>query len=464
MEHIMEEIIWSCPCGDIKGKKIEDKAVLFQGIPYAHTKRFETPKLIESWNGVLDGTKGELDCFQFSSFHKESGGFYAREFRSNKTFSYDESPMTLNIVSPILEEAYHQEDDFIDTQREIKKQNSYHNCPVLLFIHGGGFETGTVGELPYGSCTAYAKNGVVFVSIGYRLNVFGLFGGTNYMLLDQLCAIDWVKKNISSFGGDPDNITLMGQSAGAMCIMDLLCSPLIKGKIRGAVMMSGAGVIPKFASALEKKVVTEFWEKVEAEAQGDAKNATAKDLWFAWKKVRGSINPLKGLRVSQPCIDGVTLLKSQNETIAMGELLDVPLMVGVTSQDMAPVFLYDMALKLGVACEQHGHPPVYGYFFDRVLPGDSYKSFHASDLWYMFGNMDKSWRVFEETDDLLHTDMVRDVVSFCTNQAPYNETWLPISKANKNFRHYDGVDKGMISEKCCRKKVRHSMFFERGPM
>ena len=463
----MEEIIWRCPCGDIKGENIGE-AAWFRGIPYANTKRFEPPEIIESWEGVFDGTKTEVDCFQFSSFHEETGGFYAKEFRSGKTFTYDESPMTLNIVAPFGENESYQKDSIDGTDDKnssnINNRNQYKDCPVLMFIHGGGFETGTVGELPYGNCTAYAKNGVVFVSIGYRLNAFGLFGGTNYMLLDQLCAIDWVKKNISSFGGNPDNITLIGQSAGAMCIMDLLCSPLIKGKISGAIMMSGAGVIPGFASPFRKNEVLDFWKKVEEEAGGNAKAASAKELWFAWKKVRSAGNPIKGLRASQPCVDGVTLFKSQKEVVHNGEFLDVPLMVGVTSQDLAPVFLYDMALKLGLSCDRQGKSPVYGYFFDRTLPGNSFRAFHASDLWYMFGNLEKSWRPFEAMDDSLHEDMVRDVVSFCKKKKPHNESWLPVSKSNHCFRHYDGVNQGMVLEKDCRKKVRHSMIFDRGPM
>ena len=64
-----------------------------------------------------------------------------------------------------------------------------------MFLHGGAFETGTVGDLPYGTCTEYAKRGIVFVSIGYRLNVFALHGGENYGLMDMIAAVDWVREN-----------------------------------------------------------------------------------------------------------------------------------------------------------------------------------------------------------------------------------------------------------------------------
>ena len=188
----MNSITLVCPCGKLKALN-EDGVILARGIPFAVTERFQPPEVIKKWSGLLDATGQETDCFQRSSFEDTSGTFYYREFREGRHFQYADSPMTLNIISPSLEGKH----------------------PVLFFIHGGSFETGTVGELPYGTSTEYAKRGIVLVSVGYRLNVFGMHGGVNYCLMDQIAAVDWVQ-NISAFGGDPDNITIMGQSAGAM--------------------------------------------------------------------------------------------------------------------------------------------------------------------------------------------------------------------------------------------------------
>ena len=436
----MEEIIWGCPCGKIKGQMLKD-AFFFRGIGYAVTNRFESPRLIRNWEGVYDATVREIDCFQKNSFIEETESFYGKEFRSGHEFSYDESPMTLNIISPGNEKKY----------------------PVLLFFHGGGFESGTVGELPYGSCTGYAKRDVVFVSAGYRLNVFGLYGGENYMLADQIAAVDWVRENIASFGGDPDNITLIGQSAGAMSVMDLLCSGKLKGKITHAIMMSGAGVVPGVVAPVLKEKTIEFWKKVEAYAGGDAKNASPKELWEAWIKARKEAKLLDKLKFTQPCLDGNILKKSHKESIQAGDILDIPLMIGITSQDMLPIFIYKMALNLGLSLSKLEHAPVYAYLFDRTLPGNSYRAFHASDLWYMFGNMEQSWRPFEQTDYDLNNEMMDEVATFCKTGKPANEVWKPISHKQKGFRHFDGEDKGLASPAFCKKKMRQALFSP-GPM
>lgn len=437
----MNSITLVCPCGKLKALN-EDGVILARGIPFAVTERFQPPEVIKKWSGLLDATGQETDCFQRSSFEDTSGTFYYREFREGRHFQYAESPMTLNIISPSLEGKH----------------------PVLLFIHGGSFETGTVGELPYGTSTEYAKRGIVLVSVGYRLNVFGMHGGVNYCLMDQIAAVDWVRQNISAFGGDPDNITIMGQSAGAMCVMDLLCSGKLVGKICHAVMMSGAGIVPGIASPVTRKKSREFWNKADAAVSGAPAKADPIDLWQAWKKTQSAYKLIKGYRFSQPCIDGQVMSESQKKAVKSGRIQNIPIMLGVTSQDFLPVILYEMALKLGILCSKAGHAPVYGYFFDRIPPGNSFKAFHAADLWYMFGNMDHSWRPFEEIDYTLSSEMMDEVASFCRKGKPENSSWLPISKNQKGFRLYDGVSSGLVYPLFCRRKMLHTMLRDPGPM
>lgn len=438
----MEKLVFECPCGKVKGQRLKN-AYFFRGISYAKTNRFEKPELIRNWDDIYDATQTEIDCYQRNSFLQEDKeSFYAKEFRGDRDFLYDETPMTLNIVTPSAEG----------------------KRPVLLFFHGGAFATGTVGELPYGTCTGYAARDIVFVSAGYRLNVFGLYGGENYMLLDQIAAVEWVRENITSFGGDPENITLIGQSAGAMCIMNLLCSGKLTGKIKQAVMMSGAGVIPKIAAQATKEKMKEYWNRVDAQLDTNAKDAEAKSLWEAWQRMQKEEKLFSGFSHMQPCIDGEVLTMTQKEAVNTGTITDVPLMVGVTSQDMLPILLYKMALKLGISCARIHHSPVYGYFFDRTLPGNSYKAFHASDLWYLFGNMDKSWRPFEKPDFDLCDEMMDEVAAFCKTGKPKSKTWLPISKNQKGFRHFDGVDRGLVFPKFCNAKMRESTFKTPGPI
>ena len=435
-----EQVIWSCPCGQVKGQKLQN-AFLFRGLPYAETERFQSPVLIRHWEGVHDGTADETDCWQRSCFEDESGTFYGREFRAGRSFRYAESPMTLNVVSP----------------------SSEGRRPVLLFFHGGAFETGTVGELPYGTSTEYAKRGIVLVSAGYRLNAFGLYGGSNFGLQDQLSAVDWVRDNIVAFGGDPEQITVMGQSAGAMSVMDMLCSGKLSGKIRHAVMISGAGIVPGFVSPLPREKTEAFWKKVDAAAGGDAGAADPETLWRAWRQVKSREKMLKGMRLMQPCLDGTVLREPQAKTVRSGRLQNIPLMVSVTSQDYMPYFIFEMALQLGRLCSRKGHAPVYGYFFDRELPGNSYRAFHASDLWYLFGNMDQSWRPFEERDYRLSAAMIDAVAAFCRTGTPGDPKWLPLSDRQKGFRLFDGVSDGMTNPGYCRKKMRETIFRNPGP-
>ncbi|MCR5154115.1 MAG: carboxylesterase family protein, partial [Lachnospiraceae bacterium] len=222
----MDEVIKETPLGRIKGTTI-DGFPCYRGIEYATCKRFEYPVQVTGWNGEYDATKRELDSIQYGTYIEESASednFYGREFRPNGgEFLYNEDKLQLSIITP----------------KEAK------NCPVLVFIHGGGFETGTIGELPYGSSTEYAKRGIILVSVGYRLNVFSLIDAKNFGLYDQVEAVKWIKNNIEAFGGDPERIVLMGQSAGAMSITDLLSTDLLKGLVSGAVMMSGAGAMPE---------------------------------------------------------------------------------------------------------------------------------------------------------------------------------------------------------------------------
>ena len=437
----MAEYRTQCPCGTLRGT-VENGIAVFRGIPYAKTERFREPERIDRWEGCLDATAGELDCWQHSAFYDESDRFYYQEFRRGAQFTYAESPMTLNLITPVNAE----------------------KLPVLLFFHGGGFETGTVGELPYGTCTEYAKRGVLFVSAGYRLNVFGLYGGTNYGLADQAACVEWVRRNISAFGGDPERITLAGQSAGAMCLTDLLCSETLRGKISGAVMMSGAGPVPLIAAPIPAEKTASFWRQVDAELGEDPRTAEPERLWQAWESAKNRQRGLYLLRVSQPCVDGVNPPETQRKRLKSGKILDVPMIVGVTSQDFLPPILYGMAYRLGRIADRLGHAPVYGYFFDRTPPGSRYKAFHASDLWYVFGNMDRSWRPFEATDYALSQKMIDAVACFCRTGEPGDPVWKPISARQRKFRLYDGRSDTMVSPRFCLRKLFRSAFKDRGPM
>ncbi len=435
------------PCGRVKGWQLSD-AEIYRGIPYAETARFTLPVQITAWDGVLDATQTEKDCWQYSAFRDESKDaehFYYTEFRSERSFQYTESPMTLNIICP---------------------RHAQH-CPVVIFIHGGGHETGTVGELPYGSSTEYAKRGAILVSVGYRLNVFSLYRSRNYGLHDQIAAIHWIHDNISAFGGNPERMILIGQSAGAMSITDLCYTQKLKGLIKGAVLMSGGGVVPHMAGPWTEKQSAAFWDGVCRRAgaadEEELKKVSPQVLWEAWHAEYQGNN----LHLHQPGIDGDIIPDVPQQIIMRGEHLDIPMIFGVTSQDFMPTVLYEMALSFAKRNVKKNRAPVYGYMFRRTPPGNCYKAFHAVDLWYMFGNMQSSWRKFEPQDYALSAQMIDRVVAFAQTGNPNVgglPDWPAISTKQKGFLCFDVDSPGLLSPLQCRRLVWHTLLRDPGPM
>ena len=435
--------------GKVTGTE-EDGIRMFRGIPYAVTERFELPKPYPAWD-EFDATGPETDCFQFRAYHDESDQFYHGEFRRGTTpesWKFAESPMTLNIIARA------------DAEKD----------PVAVFIHGGSFENGCVGEDPYGTCTEYAKHDIVFVSLGYRLNVFGLYKSGNYGLHDMVFGIKWVKEHIADFGGDPERITIMGQSAGAMAVQDLLYTKTLEGVIQGAVMMSGAGAVPAVAGPLTPEESDRiFWsgvrEKAGAKSEEEFRampDQVIFDAWYDTKKEIGTV------RTQQPGIDGTIIPKMPSKIMREGSYLDVPVITGVTSQDFLPYLIYDMAEAVGIMHGIHRQSPVWGYMFDRTPPGEHYKAFHAADLWYVFGNMDKSWRPFGEEDYRLRDEMVHYMANFIRYGDPNGgglPYWPSLSVSRRTFRLF-GNDAGRryIGPVRARSKEWKTFLREKGPM
>ena len=212
-------------------------ADIYRGIPYAKPPvgelRFHAPEPPEPWEGIYAADTFSCICPQLG---QEPGSFYEKEFYSDPAFMppQNEDCLYLNIWTPKSEEPRREED----------------LCPVAVWFHGGGFINGFGSEIEFDG-EAYAKRGIVLVTVNYRLGLLGYFAhpdltardghSGNYGLLDQIAAIDWVRENIAAFGGNPDQITIFGQSAGGMSVRALISSPLMKGKVRGAILQSCGG-------------------------------------------------------------------------------------------------------------------------------------------------------------------------------------------------------------------------------
>ncbi len=216
--------------GKIRGY-VEDGIYTYKGIPYAYAERFQAPVSVKPWEGEqFMGYYGPTAPLDFDEIAARGNG--VGMFALQNDWGYPgENCQNLNIWTPGLD----------------KKQNR----PVLVWIHGGGFAYGSSHELPFYDGKNLSKKGdIVYISVNHRLNILGFTDMSQYGekykysanagLLDLIEALKWIKRNISEFGGDPDNITVFGQSGGGAKITALLNSPKSKGLIQQAVIMSGS--------------------------------------------------------------------------------------------------------------------------------------------------------------------------------------------------------------------------------
>ena len=244
------------PCGVISGTACQWPGIAaYKGIRYATAGRWEFPVPVTHWDGVYDAAQYGACCYQPRAFYDEAAApgkaFYYNEFRKGETYTYSEDCLFLNIWAPA------------DAAPEDR-------LPVIFYIHGGGF-TGGCGHEKHFDGPVWPTKGCVAVTINYRLGPMGFVclpelaeeaGSTgNYAFLDQLAALQWVRANIAAFGGDPNNITIMGQSAGAMSVQQLVLSPITRGLFSKAVMSSGGGV-SQMLTAKPAEAHYPFWKQV----------------------------------------------------------------------------------------------------------------------------------------------------------------------------------------------------------
>ena len=400
------EYIVNTPCGLVLGTPTrKDGIIAYKGIRYATAGRFEYPIEVTSWEGRYDATRYGACAYQPRAFYKEAEmpkkAFYYNEFRKGEEYTYSEDCLFLNVFTPEKIEG---------------------KLPVIIYIHGGSF-TGGCGHEKHFDVPVWPKKGVIGVTFNYRLGPLGFAvlpqlkeeaGYTgNYGLYDQLTAISWVKHNIAAFGGDPNNITIMGQSAGAMSVQQHCFSPLAKGLFHKAVMCSGGGVSKMLATTEAEKSYA-FWqeimEKCGAKTLQAFKELPVETLFAVWQENKKA--SMGG--GCSPCIDGRLIVGKGHELLAQGKYYNIPYMVGTTSHDVVPPILYDMAKKWCSAQNK----PAYLWMFERNLPGDNHGAWHSSDLWYWFGTLDNCWRPMEEKDYALSTEMTDRLCAFVTSGDP----------------------------------------------
>lgn len=405
----MESILFKTNIGSFIGN-IRENSNEFLGIKYANAKRFEYAEIIDKYGENVDCTKKGSTCMQkrayreFEHLEVKERAFYHKEFRENICFKYsEEDSLILNIYTP-------------------KEKGTY---PVIIFLHGGGFDSGSISESPFDG-DELARRGNVVVFVQYRVGVFGYFTHEsiyekyhhdgNFGLDDMITSIRWVKNNIDEFYGDNNNITLMGQSAGAMSIQYMLCSKMMDGMFQKAIMMSGAGLFPKFTLPREYLDTREYWHQVmqiagsetldEFKALSDYEILRAVEIQKALRK-DNTYNTM-------PVIDDYILTEPIDKAIE--NPMNVPTMIGITNNDMFTIILAGISKKY--AKKNHA----YLYYFDINAKGDNNLAFHSSDLRYAFGSLKTSWRPYSESDYRTSSILMDYISNFAKTGNPNGES------------------------------------------
>lgn len=422
-------------CGTIKGIQMPGYQ-LFKGIRYATANRWERAQIVTQWEGEYDATEFGAWALQYKGFYNtvdsRTTQFYYDEATVHFPVEYSEDCLNLNIWTP----------------------NNAQESPVIIFIHGGGFVNGGNSD-SYIDGEIYAEKGAILVSVNYRLGPFATIYGDgytgSYQLTDQIAAIQWVYDNINDYGGDPNRITIMGESAGALSVQNILVSQLAEGMISGAIMMSGGGDLSSLGTPTSPDKVELLWNKVKQKLSVDnldqLKDMSARTVYSTWLTAYAEL-PEYAISATAPIINGAELPMNVKEALKEGKTADVPCMFGVLSEDMWPYTLYTSALQYGIEQYKAGKSPVYLYHFDRNLPGENqFGAFHAADLWYAFSTLNRNWRPFNEIDYRISKNMVDYIVNFAHSANPNGPQlthWEPITDENHLSMHFGDEEPSMI--------------------
>lgn len=451
--------------GKVSGSPATDGAVVsFKGIPFAAPPvgelRWKAPQPVAPWDGVRACT-----ALGPSPMQRKPAPFsmWSREFLIPEE-PISEDCLYLNVWTPA--------------------KSAGEKLPVLVWIYGGGFNSGGSG-CPIYDGEAMARKGIVFVSPNYRVGIFGFYAhpeltreasyraSGNYGLLDQLAALQWVRDNIAAFGGDPDRVTVAGQSAGSMSVNCLVASPLAKGLIHRAIGESGAA-FSRTATTLAQaeQAGIEAAQSVGASTLAEMRAKPAEEL-------------MKARSRNGPIIDGHVLPQSVAEIFAAGKQNPVDLLTGWNQDEglsSGPVRNAadwrkeirerygdnaDQLLKFYPATDDAtaaqsqadlsrdqifgganytwanataaaGRGKVFVYRFTRKVPGTGeyakYGAFHTGEVPYAYDNLKFVDRPWEPVDHRLASAMSAYWVNFVRTGDP-NGPALP------NWPHYEAGGK-----------------------
>jgi para-nitrobenzyl esterase len=432
--------------GLVSGAASAGDVTAYLGIPYAAPPvgdlRWRPPQRAPHWDGVRKADRFGTSCMQN---------------QAGSRLPWTEEFMT---QGPIGEDCL-----FLNVWTGASSTGE--RRPVMFWIYGGGFNEGSSAVAVYDG-TQLARKGVVVVSINYRVGPLGFLAhpeltkesehhtSGNYGLLDQIAALQWVHRNIAGFGGDPDQVTIFGQSAGAISVADLMRSPLATGLFARAIAQSGPGLLGRNALgsnatlAERESAGVKYAESRGAHSlaelralpaatffaqagggRGGTPNGPFNDGWVLTVTAPDDQVPMiAGLVADDIGIGGggtapptIATYRSDAERI-YGEAADafmklypvradadVPAAQKTAARDRARV-----SMDLWASGQQKASKRIYTYFFDRVLPWPAHPefgAFHTSDVPYVFGTIDRLDRPWEPIDRKLSDS----VSSYWTNFA-----------------------------------------------
>lgn len=297
--------------GGLVQGSFEDGLTIYKSIPFAAPPlgnlRWKAPQPVVPWQGVKDANKFAPGPMQ--------GG--------NPPSGKSEDCLYLNVWTPA--------------------KSAKDKIPVLVWIYGGGFNAGSTSERDYNG-EKLAKKGVVLVSIAYRVGQLGFLAhpelssensnhvSGNYGLLDMIAGLKWIQKNIAAFGGDPNKVTIFGESAGGIAVSMLCASPIAKGLFHGAISQSGGSFGPPRQTTYPGENLKRLKD---AEAAGEAyvKNAGYSSIAELRKLDADKLPAVRGL--AWPIIDGWVIPDDQYKLYESKKYNDVPILVGYNSDEGA---------------------------------------------------------------------------------------------------------------------------------
>ena len=454
--------------GKVRGLPAADPRITsFKGIPFAAPpvgkNRWRAPQPCQKWEGVKE-------CYKFAPISVQNTpglgtDVYCKEWHVDPQIDMGEDNLYLNVWTPA------------------KKADE--KLPVLVWYFGGGFQWGYPAEMEFDG-ERLARRGIVVVTVNYRLNIFGFLAHpeitkeapeepTNFGLLDQRAGLKWVYENISAFGGNPEKITIAGQSAGAGSVMHQITTEKNKGLIKGAVIISGM-----IASPYEKMLIgfpmklkdaekwgTEFFEFLGVKSLDEARKIPADKMLAKYDEFVATHPRMFTVE------DGKFCTASPTEKLLSGDCLDIPIISGNTADEFlnfipaadvaelekkadqifgsdakqflafprtkkstgkSPEFPFgpfgmrvigdkqkyaeisgiELAVKkVFEARKAKGSKNNFYYYrFNPDIPGeDNPGTFHSVDLWFFFETLAKCWRPFVGR----HYDLARHMCNYWAN-------------------------------------------------